>query len=37
MGELNREDSYIEKGISEQEEIEEIDIRKCKFATYGGH
>ena len=36
MGELNREDSYIEKGISEQEEIEEIDIRKCKFATYGG-
>ena len=36
MSELNREDSYIEKGISEQEEIEEIDIRKCKFATYGG-
>lgn len=36
MGEFIKEDSYIEKGVSEQEEIEEIDIRKCKFSTYGG-
>ncbi len=36
MSEIIREDSYIEKGMSEQEEIEEIDIRKCKFSTYGG-
>ncbi len=32
----NNEDNYIEKGENEQEEIEEIDIRKCRFSTYGG-
>lgn len=36
MAEFVKDDSYIEKGMSEQEEIEEIDIRKCKFSTYGG-
>ena len=36
MNDLIKEDNYIEKGVSEQEEIEDIDIRKCKFSTYGG-
>lgn len=34
--EWNNEDTYIDKGTTEQEEIESIDIRKCKFSTYGG-
>ncbi len=34
--ERNNEDTYIDKGTTEQEEIENIDIRKCKFSTYGG-
>ncbi len=36
MTEYNQDNNYIEKAEGEQEEIEEIDIRKCKFTTYGG-
>ncbi len=34
--EFVKENNYVEKSSAEIDSIENIDIRKCKFATYGG-